>query len=132
MLRISKTASPDPLTPGSPLQYTIVYTNIGNAAAQNVIITETYPPSATFFNDVTITNDASYMYRIQVLDTTGESSDFDAFLYLLQGGMELDRNHDSYGHNSQITRFLEPGTYTVRVSSFIRPGVNAASQLSLA
>ncbi len=52
LLRISKTASPDPLTPGSPLQYTIVYTNTGNAAAQNVIITETYPLSASFFSAV--------------------------------------------------------------------------------
>jgi uncharacterized repeat protein (TIGR01451 family) len=51
-LRISKTASPDPLTPGSPLQYTIVYTNEGNAAAQNVFITETYPLSASFFSAV--------------------------------------------------------------------------------
>ncbi len=48
-LRISKTASPDPLTPGDLLQYTISYTNTGNAAAQNVIITETYPVSATFY-----------------------------------------------------------------------------------
>jgi uncharacterized repeat protein (TIGR01451 family) len=50
VLRISKTASPNPLTPGSPLQYTILYTNTGNAAAQNVIITETYPISASFFS----------------------------------------------------------------------------------
>ncbi|HZY41129.1 MAG TPA: hypothetical protein VFF59_03925, partial [Anaerolineae bacterium] len=49
-LRISKTASPDPLTPGSPLQYTILYTNTGNAPAQNVIITETYPISTAFFS----------------------------------------------------------------------------------
>ena len=50
VLRISKMASPNPLTPGSPLQYTILYTNTGNAAAQNVIITETYPVSASFFS----------------------------------------------------------------------------------
>jgi hypothetical protein len=58
--------------------------------------------------------------RMVVIDL--ESSDFDAFLYLLQGGMELDRNDDSNGLNSQITRFLEPGTYTVRVSSFMEQG----------
>ncbi|CAG0936747.1 Ice-binding protein 1 [Thermoflexales bacterium] len=52
LMRISKTASPDPLTPGSALQYTIVYTNIGNAAAQNVIITETYPLSTTYVGAV--------------------------------------------------------------------------------
>jgi uncharacterized repeat protein (TIGR01451 family) len=47
-LLISKMASPDPLTPGSQLQYTIVYTNVGNATAQNVMVTETYPVSVTF------------------------------------------------------------------------------------
>lgn len=58
--------------------------------------------------------------RMVVIDL--ESADFDAFLYLLQGDMELDRNDDSNGLNSQITRFLEPGTYTVRVSSFMEQG----------
>jgi hypothetical protein len=58
--------------------------------------------------------------RMVVIDL--QSSDFDAFLYLLQGGSELDRNDDSNGLNSQITRFLEPGTYTVRVSSFMEQG----------
>jgi uncharacterized repeat protein (TIGR01451 family) len=49
VLSISKTASPNPVNPGDQLHYTIVYTNIGNGATQGALITETYPPSTTFF-----------------------------------------------------------------------------------
>ncbi|HLF29139.1 MAG TPA: hypothetical protein VJG32_22655 [Anaerolineae bacterium] len=48
VLRISKFDSPDPVTPGEMLQYTIVYTNVGNATALNTLITETYPLSTSF------------------------------------------------------------------------------------
>ena len=47
-MQISKSDYPDPVTPGSPLQYTIVYTNAGNAPAQNMMITETYPANTTY------------------------------------------------------------------------------------
>jgi uncharacterized repeat protein (TIGR01451 family) len=47
-LLISKSANPSPATPGTQIEYTIVYTNAGNAAAQNVFITETYPLSTTY------------------------------------------------------------------------------------
>ena len=67
LLRISKTASPDPLTPGSPLQYTIVYTNTGNAAAQNAIITETYPISASFFSAVPLPTTGTNVWSIGTL-----------------------------------------------------------------
>jgi len=48
VLQISKSASPITATPGSLLRYNIYYTNTGNGAAQNVVITETYPASTTF------------------------------------------------------------------------------------
>jgi uncharacterized repeat protein (TIGR01451 family) len=47
VMRISKIDNPDPATPGELIQYTLRYTNTGNAIAQNVVITETYPPSVT-------------------------------------------------------------------------------------
>jgi uncharacterized repeat protein (TIGR01451 family) len=48
VLRISTLGNPDPVTPGTPLTYTIKYTNTSTfVAAQGVIITETYPPSTT-------------------------------------------------------------------------------------
>ncbi len=48
VLIVSKSDSPDPITPGQVLQYTIVYTNAGTAATQNAVITETYPAGTTF------------------------------------------------------------------------------------
>lgn len=67
LLRISKTASPDPLPPGTPLQYTIIYTNAGNAPAQNVIITETYPVSTSFFSAVPAPTTGSSSWSIGTL-----------------------------------------------------------------
>jgi uncharacterized repeat protein (TIGR01451 family) len=68
-MRISKTASPDPLTPGSPLQYIIVYTNTGNAAAQNVIITETYPVSTSFFFAIPAPTTGNNVWSLAVNDS---------------------------------------------------------------
>lgn len=48
VLRISKTDSPDPVTPGTQLRYTLRYTNTSPFAAQGVIITETYPLNTTY------------------------------------------------------------------------------------
>ena len=47
-LQISKSADPSPATPGTQIEYTIVYTNAGNAPAQNASITETYPMSTSY------------------------------------------------------------------------------------
>ena len=73
-LRISKTASPDPLTPGSPLQYTILYTNTGNAPAQNVIITETYPNNTTFLNSVPAPTAGTNVWSIGTLAVNAPQS----------------------------------------------------------
>lgn len=52
-----------------------------------------------------------------------ESRDFDAYLYLLREGVEIDRNDDGgQDLNSRITLPLEPGNYTIRVSSFMERG----------
>lgn len=51
------------------------------------------------------------------------SDDFDCYLYVLRDGVEIDRDDDGGGDlNSHISRFLEPGTYTVRVGSFMDSG----------
>jgi uncharacterized repeat protein (TIGR01451 family) len=47
-LKISKTASPSPVEPSEDLQYTIIYTNVGNVTAQGVVITETYPAGTSY------------------------------------------------------------------------------------
>ncbi len=48
LLKISKTANPDPVEPGNALQYTIIYTNAGSVTAQDVVITETYPAGTSY------------------------------------------------------------------------------------
>jgi uncharacterized repeat protein (TIGR01451 family) len=48
VLSISKTASPDPVTAGGTLTYTLDYTNTGNDDATGVFITDTVPTNTTF------------------------------------------------------------------------------------
>jgi len=67
LMRVSKTVNPDPLTPGSPLQYIIVYTNTGNAAAQNVIVTETYPVGTFFFSAVPMPTTGNNVWSLGTL-----------------------------------------------------------------
>ena len=42
-LRLSKTDAPDPVAPGQPLVYTLVYSNASPVAASGVVITDTLP-----------------------------------------------------------------------------------------
>ena len=48
-LTIRKSDSPDPVPAGARLNYTIDYSNSGDAAARDVRIVETYDPNVTFF-----------------------------------------------------------------------------------
>jgi len=47
-LSITKTDSPDPVTVGSDITYTITVTNNGIGAAQNVVVTDNLPSSLTY------------------------------------------------------------------------------------
>jgi uncharacterized repeat protein (TIGR01451 family) len=47
-LAVFKSDSPDPVTPGARLTYTLVYSNAGPANARNVTLTDTLPTSVTF------------------------------------------------------------------------------------
>jgi uncharacterized repeat protein (TIGR01451 family) len=47
-LRVTKTAQPEPVSPGGLLNYTIRYENIGGSDAHDVVIKETYNKSLTF------------------------------------------------------------------------------------
>jgi uncharacterized repeat protein (TIGR01451 family) len=50
--QVSKTAWPSPATPGQPLTYTIVFTNVGNAVASGVRITDTLDSHVIFQSSV--------------------------------------------------------------------------------
>ena len=47
-LLISKADTPDPVSVGQPLAYTIIYTNTGVLTTTNVVITETYDSNVSF------------------------------------------------------------------------------------
>ncbi len=63
-----------------------------------------------------------YPLRVEqrtLLNITLQSGEFDTFLYLLRGGAQIATNDDSNGgFNSQLSMWLEPGVYTVRVGSY--------------
>ena len=50
-LSISKSATPAQVAPGGLITYTILYTNSGNQAADNVIVTDTLPNGTLWEND---------------------------------------------------------------------------------
>jgi uncharacterized repeat protein (TIGR01451 family) len=50
---IVKTATPNPVTEGTPLTYTLAVTNNGPATATNVIVTDTLPSVVTFLSSTT-------------------------------------------------------------------------------
>lgn len=57
-----------------------------------------------------------------------ESNDFDAFLTLYRDGERIQTNDDGgEGLNSRIERILNPGTYTIEVSSFNNDGSGSYS-----
>lgn len=47
-LVLTKADSPDPVTAGSPLTYTLTVVNNGPSLAENVIVTDTLPPGVSF------------------------------------------------------------------------------------
>jgi len=47
-LGVTKTDSPDPVSVGNPLTYTVVVTNYGPSSATSVALVDTLPPSVTF------------------------------------------------------------------------------------
>jgi uncharacterized repeat protein (TIGR01451 family) len=71
-LAISKKDAPDPVMPGQVLTYTIVYTNVGTAAAQNVRITETYDPNVSYVS-ANPAPDAANVWTQATLDPDAKS-----------------------------------------------------------
>ena len=56
---IVKTATPNPVTQGTPLTYTLTVTNNGPASATNVTVTDTLPSSETYLSSTTGTGSCS-------------------------------------------------------------------------
>ena len=80
-------------------------------------VTGLLPPGQPFV-DYTLRLTEPRMVTIDLM-----SDEFDCYLYLLQDGAEIARDDDGgAGLNSRIMRPLTPGTYTVRVGSFMNSG----------
>lgn len=89
----------------------------GNTLTLGSPISGMLPPGQTYV-DYTLRLTEGRSVTIDLM-----SDDFDAYLYLLQEGMELGRDDDGgSGLNSMLSRYLDPGTYTVRVGSFMDSG----------
>lgn len=71
ILIISKTDSPDPVQPGGTITYTLTYENIGDIAAYNVIITETYDPLVTFVSANPPPTSGNNVWEITELNVDG-------------------------------------------------------------
>jgi uncharacterized repeat protein (TIGR01451 family) len=74
-LQIEKQAEPFVVKPGEQLTYVITYRNAGNIEAQDVVITDTLPPSVTFnhANPLAHTEPPSLTLRWDVGDLVGGS-----------------------------------------------------------
>jgi hypothetical protein len=89
----------------------------GNSVAIGRPVTGTLAPGQTYV-DYTLRLRERRLVTIDL-----ESGEFDAYLFLLLDGTEIQRDDDGGdGLNSRIAMPLEPGTYTVRVGSFMNRG----------
>ncbi|MCX6043488.1 MAG: hypothetical protein NT075_00130, partial [Chloroflexi bacterium] len=72
-LRISKRGSPNPALVGAPLTYTIIVTNAGPSAAQNVLIKDLLPDGVNFNggSSIQVSNGASPILNITSNALTG-------------------------------------------------------------
>lgn len=84
------------------------------------------PSSGRAYADYVLNIAMPGSYTIDLVSSS--SSAYDPYLVLLQNGMQVEANDDGGGYpNSRISRFLAPGSYIVRVSSFRRGPVGPAS-----
>jgi hypothetical protein len=76
---------------------------------------------------LTVTAPGTYQIDLVSANTTA----YDPLLRLMQGPTEVARDDDGGGYpNSRIQRALQPGTYTVRVTSF-RENIPAPAPFTL-
>jgi hypothetical protein len=80
--------------------------------------------------DYVLNVNAPGTYTVDLVSSS--ASVYDPYLVLIQNGMEVESNDDGGGYpNSRISRFLGPGTYVVRVSSFRRGQLPAPASFTL-
>jgi uncharacterized repeat protein (TIGR01451 family) len=96
---------------GEVVTYTIVYTNIGDQTATNLLLTETLPVSMTFVGPVTWTQvGASNIFTLSVSDLTGQQQGSAIFVAQVSGKpsderytntVQIDASGDTNTSNNQ-------------------------------
>jgi uncharacterized repeat protein (TIGR01451 family) len=94
-LIISKDDTPDLVSPGDSLLYTIVYTNVGNASVPSVRITETYDANVNF-------------------DFATKTPSEDDNVWFLDGWLD-DGDKDGFSVVVKVVDSLDPGTVLTNV-----------------
>ncbi len=86
-------------------------------------------PEGRPYIDYLLTITTAGTYQIDLVSP--DSSAYDPYLYLLLYGAEVASDDDGGGYpNARISQMLQPGTYTVRVSSF-RTSIPAPAAFTL-
>ena len=69
-LEMNKTSNPDPVPPGSTLNYSISVNNTGNATATNVTVMETYDKNVTFVSAVPVPSHGNDTWKFTLLNAS--------------------------------------------------------------
>ncbi len=113
-MAIVKTATPNPVTEGTPLTYSLAVTNNGPASATNVTVTDTLPSSVTYLSSTS---------------TLGTCSEAGGIVYLppRHHGECRHRDHHDSHHSGTAGRDLEYGDGHGR-SDRSKPGEQSSTQ----
>lgn len=114
-LIISKSASPDPATPGKSLVYTITYSNTGQAVANNTVITEHYDSHVDFENADPPPNQSNNIWTIGDVN----SGDGGTIVITVTVSTGLSRGINTLDNFAEIssTKAKNSVTKTIRITS---------------
>jgi uncharacterized repeat protein (TIGR01451 family) len=109
VLRISKAATPDPVTVGSPLLYQIQVTNLGQQATR-LVVTDTIPANTSYITGTAssggLENHNVIQWNLPVLEP-GETLNL-AFQVTVQGGINIINDSYKVSCDEGVSAFGEP------------------------
>lgn len=117
-----------PATPAVPSQaggFVTVGTPLSGIFSPGLPVTTEGRPYMDF--TLNVAAPGTYTFNLVSSNTTV----YDPFLRIMQGAAVIEENDDAGNLNSQIQRPLVPGTYTIRVMSFMNTQVTTATPFTL-
>jgi uncharacterized repeat protein (TIGR01451 family) len=109
---ISKDDGRATVSVGEVVTYTIVYTNIGDQTATNIVLTETLPVSMTFVGPVTWTQVSANEFTLALSDLAGQQQGSAIFVAQITGKpveerytntVQIDASNDTNTSNNQAS-----------------------------